>query len=341
MHQPPISDFNSIPEIGADVRLEYLAEGGANIVYRISLPSQDNKELQPSEIPYYGSSTPPPTEIEDELAMTADMDTDIDIFTGKLLRLRKNVGFGLPYREIANDFCTTIRPLFERDELVDQVLVRVPPALIQQCNGKLQDSERIGKRPVFRHGIYLAEDEPLGMLITDMTNSSTSTTTTTGSMAAVTIAELKPKWLIQSPSAPENARRCRTCALRDMKEADRVQVATLQKPAFCPFDLISEKEEGIQRAIQRIFSANGSSHQTRVIAKALYQHPTLMKLLSLQRLHNEVGLNGPPGDSKVTSLSMTLRDCSIFLKVNDHQTLHNLNSCLPSLRFMVNRIIHN
>jgi inositol-pentakisphosphate 2-kinase len=325
-----VSNFDSLPELSPDIKLEYLAEGGANIVYRIILPIAEEHvlRLQPSEIPHYGSSTPPPTEIDDiDINPITDIDADTNITSGKLLRLRKNVRYGLPYRDTAHDFQTKIRPLFSDEELVDQTMVRVPASVIQRCNAKLQERERLGKRPSIRCSVYLAEDEPLGMLVTDMTTTTTTTTTTTHSASNIAevgnVVELKPKWLVQSPSAPAKARRCRTCALRDMKRADlpsdsRKATAPVVVPPgkaqFCPLDLTSNDKKDMQRTIRHIFPTL-LPEKIDIIASALYQHPILQKLLSLQRIHNNVGLNGPSSGSKETSLSMTLRDCSCFLKV--------------------------
>jgi inositol-pentakisphosphate 2-kinase len=324
---------DSIPELSENVQLEYLAEGGANIVYRIYFPpsSDEGTTLQPSEIEYYGNATPPPTEIEEHDLMTTDADidadTDIDTTSGKLLRLRKNVRFGRSYSETANDFQSKVRPLFKPEELVGQFLVRVPSSLIQRCNEKLRESERTGKqkqRPIIRHGVYLATDEPLGMLITDMTDHPTHPTAKP-TKKPITVAELKPKWLVQSPSAPKAAIRCRTCALRDMKAADAgvnpntngLHTPSSDKAVFCPLDLISNNEQDMQRTIANIFARHRPSpNQIRIIARRLYQHPTLLKLHLLQRLHNKVGLHGPLPGSREMSLSMALRDCSIFLKVS-------------------------
>lgn len=313
----------SLPELSPDIKLEYLAEGGANIVYRIIQPTAEKQvpEPQPSETPNYGNSTPPPTEIDD-----IDIDTDINITNGKLLRLRKNVRYGLPYRDTAHDFQTKIRPLFRDDELVDQTLVRVPLSLIRRCNANLEERERLGQRPAIRCGVFLAEDEPLGMLVTDMSTSPPAPNVS----EAVNIVELKPKWLVQSPSAPSKARRCRTCALRDMKRADSPKPATSAsvvippgKAQFCPLDLTSSNMKDIQRTVRHIFPSL-LPEKIDIIAGALYQHPILQKLLSLQQIHNEVGLNGPSYGSKETSLSMTLRDCSLFLKVPLHPTCFSL-----------------
>ncbi|KUL85258.1 hypothetical protein ZTR_08974 [Talaromyces verruculosus] len=324
--------MDPLPELSPAIKLDYLAEGGANIVYRIILPSTEEQALepQPSELHHYGSSTPPPTEIDD---INPDIDVDINITSGKLLRLRKDVRYGLPYHDTAHDFQTQIRPLFDDEELVDQILVRVPASVIQRCNANLHERERLQKRPAIRCGVYLAEDEPLGMLVTDMT----TTTTTTPSTASVgSIVELKPKWLIQSPSAPSKARRCRTCALRDMKRADSPPLDSRSsttapveippgKAQFCPLDLTSSDRKDMKRTIRQIFPSL-LPERIDTIAGALYQHPILQKLLSLQRIHSDVGLNGPPSGSKETSLSMTLRDCSIFLKIPSSTHFSNVQA---------------
>ncbi|RAO70548.1 uncharacterized protein BHQ10_006560 [Talaromyces amestolkiae] len=315
-----------LPELSPAIKLEYHAEGGANIVYRIIHPFAEDQvfEPQPSEIPHYGASTPPPTEIDDTI--NPDIDADINITSGKLLRLRKNVRYGLPYRDTAQDFQKKIRPLFGDEELVDQTMVRVPHSVIQRCNAHLKEREHHRKRPAIRCGVYLAEDEPLGMLVTDMT---TSIPPSTANVAETeSIVELKPKWLIQSPSAPSKARRCRTCALRDMKRADTPSPSDSRnstspplpviippgKAQFCPLDLTSPNKKDMQRTIRHIFPFL-LPEKVDMIADALYQHPILQKLLSLQRIHDEVGLNGPLPGSKDTNLSMTLRDCSVFLKI--------------------------
>jgi inositol-pentakisphosphate 2-kinase len=282
---------DSIPDLPAGVQLQYFAEGGANIVYRIVLPSVD---LSTSELEYYGNGTPPPTEIEDPCPNV--------LLQGKLLRLRKDVQFGIPYQETASSFETTIRPIFEPEELVDQLLVRLPPGLTHRCNEQLRISERKGKRPAKRHGVFLATTEPFGLLITDMSNASEP---------GAIVAELKPKWLLQSPSAPSGAKRCRTCALREMKNDDARKAGVSEVQSFCPMDLVSDKIDEVLPAIRFL---KGRSDHTR-IGRALYRHPTLLKLLFLQQTENNVGLKGPSRYSNKMSLAMTLRDCTVFIKV--------------------------
>lgn len=302
-----------IPVLPHTVRLQYLAEGSANIVYHI-IQSQTTSYFSPSssELPSYGSNTPPPTEIEDDGTDITQWMISNEQLEGKLLRLRKDVGYGTGYEETIQNFNTLIRPLFEPEELVDQLLVKLPVGLVETLNEQLKKDEQnvIDKyrRPAWRHGVYLSSNEPYGLLVTDMTANSFQHSRR-ATMA--TLVELKPKWLVQSPSAPANARRCRTCALRDMREHNATYRPDGNVNRPCPLLLVSEKFEDLYRVAGCIKT---SVNQTR-LARALYRHKTLLGLKRLQERVADVGLHGPPETSQDLSIAMTLRDCSAFVKV--------------------------
>lgn len=222
---------------------------------------------------------------------------------GKLLRLRKETAADISYKEIARNFDTIIRPLFKPEELVDQTLIRLPEGLLSSCNSQLQIAELNGTRPKKRHGSYLCLHERFGLLITDMT-----TTEDPGA----SLAELKPKWLNQSPSAPTTAHRCRTCALREMKNRESQPLGLKEQRSFCPLDLVSEQYENVLRATGFI---KGCTDRSR-LAHILYRNPTLQRLQSLQKTERDVGLQGPAAQSREMSLAMTLRDCTMFIKVS-------------------------
>ncbi|KAB8072965.1 inositol-pentakisphosphate 2-kinase [Aspergillus leporis] len=286
-------NFLELP-IGA--QLVYLAEGGANVIYRIV--SAKSAIASKKELPIAINTAVPG--VLDTFSVPSE-------FKGKLLRLRKDTKSGIPYQEIARNFDKTIRPLFKPEELVDQELVYLPKGLVQYCNDQLCAAELVGKRPKRRQGVYLSTTEPFGLLITDMT--------TFGDPGTV-LAELKPKWLLQSPSAPANARRCRTCALRDMKNHETRRTGGKDEQSFCPLDLVSEKYESVLCATR---SVKGCKDPNR-LAQVLYWNPTMQKLLAHQRAHREVGLHGPPAQSRDKSLAMTLRDCTMFIKMPRDET---------------------
>lgn len=284
----------SLLELPPGVQLVYLAEGGANVVYRFAsavkspLAARRDPEKQLSPVAFE------PTEW----------------FSGKLLRLRKETAANVSYKEIVQNFNTTVRPLFGDDELVDQTLIRLPGGLIHRCNEQLRLAELTGERPKKRHGGYLSLTEPFGLLVTDMT---------TFDEPGATLAELKPKWLTQSPSAPATSHRCRTCALREMKIDDTRSLGHKEQRSFCPLDIVSENFENVFRATEFI---KGCSDRKR-LACILFRNPTLQKLLSHQKNYHQVGLHGPPTQSKETSLDMTLRDCTMYIKVGISDTFQH------------------
>lgn len=297
----------SLLELPPGVQLVYLAEGGANVIYRfvpsthLAVKDESSQQAQPS-----------PTIPRDR---DRDQDAPVDgggvsippILKGKLLRLRKQTASNVPYKEILTNFNTKIRPLFHADELVDQTLIRLPDHLIPHCNELLRAGERNGSRPLKRHGGYLALNEPFGLLITDMTICNKSE-------PGAKLAEFKPKWLLQSPSAPAGAERCRTCALREMKNRDARQFGLKESRSFCPLDLVSERFENVLRAVAFVKGCGGDYDCGR-LARILYRNSTLKNLLSRQKSFREVGLLGPGELSTETSLDMTLRDCTMFIKV--------------------------
>ncbi|OJI98353.1 hypothetical protein ASPVEDRAFT_123172 [Aspergillus versicolor CBS 583.65] len=256
-------------ELPSRVQLSYLAEGGANVIYRIVAPT----------------------------IMTVPAE-----YKGKLLRLRKDTPGGVSYQEIARNFDKNIRPLFKPEELVDQELVHLPEGLTQKCNEQLRTDELTGRRPKQRRGLYLSVTEPFGLLVTDMTSLGNPGTE---------LAELKPKWLFPSPSAPTGVRRCRTCALRDMKHHDARRVGAAEATSFCPLDLVSDKFENVLRATKFV---KGYKDHSR-LARVLYRNPTLLKLLAHQRSLKDVGLYGPSPHSRDKSLAMTIRDCTMYIKM--------------------------
>lgn len=271
-------------ELPPGAQLVYLAEGGANVIYRIIWTAQ-NAPVTSKHAPSKKEQSIPP------------------MLQGKLLRLRKETKSGIPYQEIMRNFDRIIRPLFRPEELVDQTLVQLPRGLVQQCNERLRAAELNGTRPRRRCGVYLSLNEPFGLLVTDMT---------TFNDPGTIMAELKPKWLLQSPSAPPKARRCRTCALRDMKNYEARKVHGSEDKSFCPLALVSDNVEHVMRATRFV---KGYLDQDR-LARFLYRNSTLLKLQAHQKAMRDVGLHGQSAQSREKSLAMTLRDCTMFIKVS-------------------------
>ncbi|KAF9890887.1 Inositol-pentakisphosphate 2-kinase [Aspergillus nanangensis] len=286
-------------ELPLGAQLVYLAEGGANIIYRIVLTSSN---------PHNGSKRDTPPGVSSLLQNPIDSFVVPAQLKGKLLRLRKETKFSISYQENVRNFDQTIRPLFNPDELIDQELVCLPKGLVSRCNEQLRAAELSGRRPKHRRGVYLCATEPFGLLVTDMTSF--------GNPGAV-LAELKPKWLLQSPTAPVNARRCRTCALREMKNHELHRGGKAEVRSFCPLDITSDKFDNVLRATRFV---KGCKDHGR-LARVLYRNSTVQKLLTHQKAKLQVGLHGPAAQSREKSLAMTIRDCTMYIKMPRDESL--------------------
>lgn len=299
-----------LSDLPAGTKTAYLAEGGANIVYRIAVPLPSSVASEVVVQDYSTGSVADIEESTDSTALQQQQQQQARLlrdarFDGKLLRLRKSIDSGIPYNQTIRDFNRFVKPLFRPSELVDQVLLKLPKGFLARCNEQLRLDEKSGRRPRRRGGVYLYEKEPYGLLITDMTPRAGS---------RELLWEFKPKWLLQSPTAPPNAKRCRTCALREMKNYDARMAGEKEHHSFCPLDLVSDRFEDVLRATR--FFKNGGAERSRRVAMYLYRNKLLQKLQGYQSQMNAVGLCGVPPRSAEISVAMTLRDCTVYVKVH-------------------------
>jgi len=310
-----------------DVRLKYLAEGAANVIYRILPPSTDPSTAADlsSEPDGYDSDSPLPTEIS-----PLQLDPRLQ---GRLIRLRKTLPSTAPVADSQHHFEDQIYPLFQPENLLEATLFHPSKCLLKACNTNLRFMERTGTRPLKRHNVYLVENEPHGCLITDMSSSLDDATSK--------CIEFKPKWLVQSPSAPAGARRCRTCALRAMKRAGTEKESS--KASFCPLNLVSIDRTKLSIFVDHILGVSAHRHPSTDNGSAAREHDIMMKFLYknplLDRLRTlQLDLD-PDGVFKADLLSpnflaaMTLRDCTLFLKVlipplSNSQTLYKSSKIL-------------
>ena len=287
--------------IGLDdgVQLMYLAEGAANVVYRIRSPPLDPSTAADLSFETYGPNTPPPTDIE-----PLHMDLGLE---GKLVRLRKKTSSATPVAESQNHFETMIKPLFPSENLVLQTLFQPSRDLLKHYNANLREMENNGARPAKRHDVYLAEDEMHGMLVTDMSCSDDSSR----------FFEFKPKWLTQSPSAPPGSKRCRTCALRAMKKGSKL--------GLCPLNLMDKDK--IVIAVCRIMGLDPQRPQHYSgsekdmldrIRNFLLKDPLLRRLRQLQMDKDPKGVLKANLKSPDFLAAMTLRDCTLYLRVGQN-----------------------
>lgn len=290
-----------------------------------------------SSIPSADStSTPPPTEVEPEPAASTEALHD------KLLRLHKDVAWIPSYKNLHETYINLIDPLFEASDVITQALVLLPSDTIAACNAALRAAEseqwkhqaqsslavHPSPRPPKRHGLYLSTSDPYGLLIEDM-----SADPTRGEV----MFELKPKWLAQSPNAPADAKRCRTCALKAFRRSKQAH-ETAQKqqqpsgapsaaPDFCPLDLMPDAEATASEPLRQLVLSLVSSHPqvpadaqpdlATSLAATLAQSPVLRRLRTLQLQLDPAGVlaisDAAPSDEFL--VATTLRDCTLFVKL--------------------------
>ena len=298
----PTSSFIVEPDSG--IRLKYLAEGAANIIYRpVGSPPSPSVEADLDFMPDGTTTTPPPTEIQPLI-----VDPRLE---GKLIRLRKDLSTSRPVTASWDHFHNVVSPLFPESQVVSQTLFRISPKVIKDLNVELRHMEKGGRRPSKRHATYLAEDEGYGTLVKDMSPDETSFS-----------LELKPKWLVQSPSAPPESKRCRTCALRAMRQAPQQdhQEAEDTKSIFCPLRLASGDRSQVAVAVDQILNSPKyaelrSQHLQELIVAWILDSLLMKRLKQLQIELDPVGVLEADLMSENLLIAMTLRDCTLFLKV--------------------------
>lgn len=219
---------------------------------------------------------------------------------GKLLRLRKDLPLVQSAKDELASFNEHFAPLFSPGDVISFELIQLE-GITPMLNAALANFQR----PHHRKHDYLPSDEPYGLLVTDMTPG-----------PGDILLQVKPKWLSQSPNAPSNSKRCRTCALRAHRGSQKVRTAT-DKQESCPLELVSSNTIERERAATAI--TLDEQLREHLIHKA---QPVLQKLRDAQaRLDRDGILNlsnssADVGGESVLDLckAMTLRDCTLFLR---------------------------
>ncbi|KAL8833507.1 MAG: hypothetical protein Q9170_004224 [Blastenia crenularia] len=275
------------------VDVDYFAEGAANVVFKIrsrrGILTQADDFGQPD-------------------STTVDGIPRVDSrLKGKLLRLRKDLPFTAPVIESYQHYQEQIEPLFSTENLVEQLICMITPEFVQKCNAEIHNHEAHGLRPEKRKGIYLLESETYAVAITDMTCDDKHAS-----------CEFKPKWLVQSPTAPPGSKRCRTCALRAMRCAKESRTPGLSD--FCPLLLVEDDQEALASTLDRALGNTiGAPINVFDFIQQLLpyflKHPILKLLRDLQAKKDPKGvLNADPSNVDFMT-AMTLRDCTLFLKI--------------------------
>jgi inositol-pentakisphosphate 2-kinase len=292
----------SIPVLPGDATLHYLAEGAANVIYNFTFPPPGPPSTSDLIGLDQGPGYPP---------RVVPLHHG-PVFDNRLLRLRKALPSSCPNEQTCEALHRAFIPLFS-ECIVAHDLVRLPTNLLRDTNRALQELENAGGRSQKRSGLYLAEDEPHGILVTDMTPA-----TTEGEV----LVEFKPKWLVQSHSAPRGWKRCRTCALRAQKNAMRRVRGQQEETGHCPLDLASLDKSRVERAVSFLATTKHAedgqdlSRLRERLTSFLLSSSIIPKLKELQGSLDRAGVLAADVTSREFLVATTIRDCSIYVKVS-------------------------
>jgi inositol-pentakisphosphate 2-kinase len=319
---PKIVDKIVAPIWDVGYSLSYLAEGGANVIFKIELRGAAYFHLLPA-----------PTQRK------------MQALQGMLLRVRKEVGTHTrSTSEMVDEYEQRIKPLFPSKYLPRQTLIRLPKNITIHLRKLLAGAEEQGKRPSKRRGEQIVgqtivstaglassnhrNTEDYGILIQDLSPK----------VLTEYLLEFKPKWLIPSPSTPSGSTRCRTCALREMRRADGTPPGRGDSQ-FCPRDLLSGKTYVLRPALRKLWTIDklddedlddpkygvpmakktvnsqgrGDMFEREFRSKV---HRLLGRLKIFQEMHYHAGMRDfDTGGDRELSVAMALRDCSVFLRV--------------------------
>ncbi|KAK5990155.1 Inositol-pentakisphosphate 2-kinase [Cladobotryum mycophilum] len=231
-----------------------------------------------------------------------------DHFKGSLLRVAKvpSMGQTPTYNYLLQQkfYHTAIKPILGEHAVRQELVVLHQSGIVDELNDILQNIDH-KRKPKFR-GTFIGQAN-WGFLVEDMRP---------GDGDDCELIEFKPKWLSQSPSAPENAIRCRQCAL---ELRNFVQNPAAKKPCPenkpCPLALgNSDAPRQVNspfRIAHQLADVGADHHFEDALAKIM-DHDAIHVLRTQQRLLDEQGpLNASQSDPYF-SLAMTLRDCTCF-----------------------------
>ncbi|KAH6653876.1 inositol-pentakisphosphate 2-kinase-domain-containing protein [Truncatella angustata] len=225
----------------------------------------------------------------------------IDHLAGWLLRVPKQVEGATPhsYEELQKYRETVVEPRVGTKHLVPQLMVSVPAEGTRAMNEQRELRSR-RKEPSSSIAAGFA------MLIQDMNPRAGH-----GDLGL----EFKPKWLAQSPIAPGDAVRCRTCAREAWRNHEKQAEGKSTKTPVCPIGLVDPDPAHVLYTVELLAPDWSPSEQHR-LRDAFSGSGIFQKLRDLQ-------VRGDPGDTMFTNpqsegfgLAMTLRDCTCFVRMS-------------------------
>ncbi|KNG48151.1 inositol-pentakisphosphate 2-kinase protein [Stemphylium lycopersici] len=310
------------------VTFDYLNKGAANIIFRI----QDWTQSGPATKFSFFSFIDVLRESKSSFKATP---MDHQYLMRHVLRVPRGGQKHLSSMEIIHGYEHAIRPLFLPGTY--RTLGKVPA---QRGGADTTITNRLSRdltKHLMDHEAVLLLPDVMSHLYTRVEKSTFANTTPRNCWGillpnmsptpgrSITL-EIKPKWLAQSPNAPSGAIRCRTCAMQ-------VSVPKNRASYICPLQVLHGDSSIIRpwahATVTRQFGNESPSQAViSTMVEGIVAYLTvgdgvdlLRHLLQLQSTLDPWGvLCRPKQESELFDynlrLAMTLRDCSLFIKIN-------------------------
>ncbi|PTB56736.1 hypothetical protein M431DRAFT_385686 [Trichoderma harzianum CBS 226.95] len=255
-------------------------------------------------------------------------------FQGKLLRVAKAPSLGRAptssdyYLRQQEFFIREIQPHLGEHAVSQELVVLHKSGIVDDLNAMLRDMNH-QRKPKFQGSFighaswgFLVEDmRPNGEYLSHMLTSKLLYSDD-GSI----LVEFKPKWLLQSPSAPKGAIRCRQCAL-ELRNYLKTPGSKSPRPERRPCPIALANPDCPQQVaspfrIAPQLSARQDDARVQAILDKIIHHKAIQKLRECQKSLDHVGPLLPPTNLDFV-VAMTLRDCTCFALVpsNDDEEI--------------------
>ncbi|KAF2492803.1 hypothetical protein BU16DRAFT_91095 [Lophium mytilinum] len=310
--------------------IQYLGEGAANVVFALRDPSYAPQGSCECRHPVVCTTA-------------SDEDAPLSLLQNRVLRFSKNTRNAPSCRDIATHFTNITSHFFDGDTARHHTfegVVEVTQPLIDYLNTLLRQWGMLNRRKAGCEREEIRTDDPCCILLPDLTP-------VPGSFATI---EIKPKWLLQSPTAPPFAIRCRTCALRAQRaakgDARRLMMDNGETP-FCPLTLVSDDGSAISQIFYNrlrhlpwfeTLSPIDQIGMEVLVLTYFCSGPGRALMLKLKRWQEELDPVAPPNSERMSNfggiilsaipppttevmrerlkVAMTFRDCSMFVCVH-------------------------
>lgn len=312
----------------AFVCFEYLNQGGANVIFKIhKWPHPMTNSLNPVFFADVAKG------------MTHATPLHHQEMTSKVLRVNKGVPKTLRSDEVIAGFYNDVRPLFMPGTVASIDLANPPSKCVMTLSRDLTEHlmEHEGV-PLFpevmidltqksdairqESGTNSLTSQRLGILLPNMSPTPGSSIT----------LEIKPKWLLQSPTAPANAVRCRTCALQVVKPKDLstyicpLHFSDGNRRAIYPWIFLRVQEQLIEHSEMSnevllkqatMIAEDVTTYLTEGDGRTLLKHlQFLQRTLDPHGVLRRKDIEPKELFERNLRLAMTLRDCSMYIRVS-------------------------